>query len=199
MVQAALRLLEDRVIDEISIQDIAREAGTSVGSFLHRFGTKGRFFRYLLADMIDRRERAAMQELGDRSAPIQILPETLARGAISNFRSHAGLLRSAIRCHISGDDCWDPINKMAWRIVDGYVRRIASERGRPVDRVARKRITAAFVWLFGLLVHRTLRLNVIDGFAVPDKVFEAQTICSFRELIDRTIAVQTNTAKGKPK
>src|SRR5690349_6728862 len=77
MVQAGLRLLELRDIDQISIRDIVSEAETSVGSFYHRFGTKEQFFNHLIDDMIVRREEAAMRETADRSLSIDALAETL--------------------------------------------------------------------------------------------------------------------------
>ena len=188
MVRACLRLLELRGIDQISVRDISREAGTSIGSFYHRFRTKEQFFNYLLDDMIVGREEAALRELADESISIEALPESLARGAMQNFRRHAGLLRSAIRCHIGGDKCWDPINMMAMRIVNGYLRRLSISLGRPVESLERERVKLAFVWLYGLLVHRTLRLHVIRGYGVPDKVFEKEMIGNFRQLIDRAIS-----------
>lgn len=188
MVRAALRLLELQGIDQISVRDISREAGTSIGSFYHRFQTKEQFFTFLLDDMIVRREAAAVRELADQSISIDALPETLARAAMNNFRHHAGLLRSAIRCHIGGDRCWDPINLMAMRIVNGYLRRLSESLGRPLASQERARIRFAFVWLYGLLLHRTLRLNVIHGYVVPDKVFEEEMIRNFRQLIDRAIS-----------
>jgi AcrR family transcriptional regulator len=188
MMRAGLRLLESQGIDQISVRDISREARTSVGSFYHRFGTKEQFFAFLLDDMIVRRETAAMRELADRSISIEALAETLARAAMNNFRHHAGLLRSAIRGHIGGDRCWDPINMMAMRIVNGYLRRLSDSLGRPATAQERTRIRFAFVWLYGLLVHRTLRLNVIHGYVVPDKVFEEEMIRNFRQLIDRAIS-----------
>ena len=197
MVEAGLRLLELRDIDQISVSDVTNEAGTSIGSFYHRFQTKEMFFNFLLKDMIARREQSAMQELADPSISLQALPETLARGAMKNFRRHAGLLRSAIRCHIGGDACWDPINRMAMRIVDGYLRRLSAALGRPVAMPERKRVKFAFVWLYGLLVHRTLRLNVIHGYTVPDKVFEEEMIRTFRQLIDRAISTMETVGTKK--
>ncbi len=188
MVQAALRLLELRDIDQISIQDIVAEAATSIGSFYHRFGTKEQFFNYLIDDMIARREEAAMRELAAHSDSLDRAPETLARGAMKNFRRHAGLLRSAIRCHIAGDKCWERINMMAMRIVNEYLRRLSESLGRPLDTLERERLVFAFVWLYGLLLHRTLRLNVIQGHTIPEKAFEEETIRNFRQLIERAIS-----------
>lgn len=196
MVQAGLRLLESRDIDQISIRDIVSEANTSVGSFYHRFATKEQFFNHLIDDMIIRREEAAMREIADQSVTIACTAEVLARGAIKNFRRYAGLLRSAVKWHIGGDKCWDRINMMAMRIVNEYLRRLSESLGRPLDTLERERINFAFMWLYGLLLHRTLRLNVIQGYAVPDRTFEEETIRNFRQLIDRAVS-QWGTVRTK--
>jgi len=188
MVQAGLRLLELRDIDQISIRDIVSEAGTSVGSFYHRFGTKEQFFNHLIDDMIARREEAAMGEVADQSVSIASTAEVLARGAMKNFRRHAGLLRSAVKWHIGGDRCWERINRMALRIIDEYQRRLSESLGRPLDARERERINFAFEWLYGLLLHRTLRLHAVRGPAVSDKVFEEETLRNFQQLIERAVS-----------
>jgi hypothetical protein len=116
---------------------------------------------------------------------------------MKNFRRHAGLLRSAIKWHIAGDKCWDRINMMAMRIVNEYLRRLSESLGRPLDSLERERINFAFVWLYGLLLHRTLRLNVIYSFTAPDKVFEEETIRNFRQLIDRAISHRGRSERNR--
>lgn len=187
MVEAALRLLEQKDIDQISVRDIVAEAGTSNGSFYHRFETKERFFSYLIDDMLARREQAAAEEQADETISVAALPEVLARSAIANFRDHAGLLRSAVRLHIVGDSCWDRVNTMARRIVNGYLQRLSGALGRPLTALECERIYFAFTWLYGLLAHRTLRLNVFHGHAVPDDQFEEEAVRGFRQLIDRAL------------
>ena len=187
MVDVALRLLDERDIDQISIRDIVSASGTSTGSFYHRFGTKENFFNYLIDDMLDRRESGAMLQLDDPSIPFAALPEILARSAMANFQRHAGLLRSAIRRHIAGDDCWNRISKMSRRIVSRYLDRAATNAGRSLDASESERVYFAFVWLYGLLAYRTLGLNSVHGYAMSDQSFEDETIRNFRQLIDQAL------------
>lgn len=187
MVEGALRLLDERDIDQISVRDIVSAAGTSNGSFYHRFGTKEHLFNYLIDDMIARRERGAMIQLSDTAIPFDRLPEMLARSAIANFRQHAGLLRSAVRRHIAGDDCWLPISKMSRRLVRKYIERVAQTLGRDLNDGEAQRVNFAFVWLYGLLTYRTLGLNSIYGYTLPDELFELETIRNFQQLIDQAL------------
>ncbi|MBT2188278.1 TetR/AcrR family transcriptional regulator [Sphingobium nicotianae] len=196
MVEGALQLLDERDIDQISVRDIVRAAGTSNGSFYHRFGTKEHFFNYLIDDMIARRERVAMIELSDAAIPFDRLPDMLSRSAIANFRQHAGLLRSAVRRHIAGDDCWLRISKMSRRVVKKYIERVAQTLGRDLDDDEAQRVYFAFVWLYGLLAYRTLGLNSIYGYTLPDELFELETIRNFRQLIDQALPAGTPHEKS---
>ncbi|MBO9575667.1 MAG: TetR/AcrR family transcriptional regulator [Sphingobium sp.] len=198
MVDGALRLLDERDIDQISVRDIVSAAGTSNGSFYHRFGTKDVFFNYLIDDMIARRERGAMIELSDAAIAFDRLPEMLSRSAIANFRQHAGLLRSAIRRHIAGDDCWLRISKMSRRVVKKYLERVALALGRDLDEAEAQRVYFAFVWLYGLLAYRTLGLNSVYGYTLPDQLFELETIRNFRQLIDQALPTGAPHEKTAP-
>ncbi|MDB5684258.1 MAG: hypothetical protein JWM38_137 [Sphingomonas bacterium] len=185
MVEAGKRLLALRDIDLISIKDIATEAGASIGSFYHRFGTKDRYFRYLVDDMIARREASAMESYGRLSMPE--LPEALARGAIANHSLHAGLLRSAIRSHICGTDMWLPIRAMGRRLVDEYRRRAALYIGRPLTREESERIALAFVWLYGSLAQSVIQLNAISDYEIEMDVFEAEAVANFVNMLKHAI------------
>ena len=47
------------------------------------------------------------------------------------------------------------------------------------------------VWLYGLLAYRTLGLNSIYGYTLPDELFELETIRNFRQLIDQALPAET--------
>jgi len=196
MVEGALRLLDERDIDQISVRDIVGAAGTSYGSFYHRFGTKEHFFNYLIDDMISRRERDAMLELSGDDIAFDHLPEMLGRSAIANFRQHAGLLRSAVRRHIAGDGCWRRISKMSRRVVEKYIERVERALGRDLSDGEARQVSFAFVWLYGLLAYGTLGLNSFYGYALTDELFEQETIRNFRQLIHHALPVGTPYESG---
>lgn len=187
MIEATLRLLDERDIELISVRDICREGGTSNGTFYHRFGTKERFFAFLVEDMLARREETAMRDLRDSELSMTDLAKVLARSAIRNFREHSGLLRSAMRRHIIGDPCWTPINHMAARIVEHFIERTTRVCGRKLDSHDQQAIHFAFTWLYGLLSYRTLRLNRLEQFYPPDDRFEEETIRTFTVIIESAL------------
>jgi AcrR family transcriptional regulator len=183
MIMAAGRLLEERDFDAVSIRDIAGAAGCAIGSFYYRFQTKERFFQILIQDMIDRREKQVRETF--QSVPFVDLPSALARGALSNFRTYKGLLRSVIKKHLEGARSWEPIARMGRRIVTEFQRRVAAERGVALTPLQAERIDFAFVWLYGLLAQSLLDLNTI--FGMETSFFEDEAVKAFTEAIARAL------------
>lgn len=181
MLAAGHELLETRDIDQLSIQEIAAHARSSVGSFYLRFGTKERYFQALIQDMIELREEQAE---GNFSRAFPDLPAVLARGAITNFRKHQGLIRSAIRQHLLGKDVWAPIAQMAQRFVVRFCERAEKQAARPLSNEERQRIAFAFVWLYGMLAESVMRLNSIYEYGIAETEFEEEAVRIFVEMIN---------------
>ena len=132
MIEAAGHLLEERDFDSMSIRDLAGAAGCSIGSFYYRFQTKERFFQILIQDIIEGREKKVRETF--QVVPLAELPSALARGALTNYRTYKGLLRSVIKKHLEGMRSWEPISLMGRR-----------DSGRPpghLDRTSPRPISA---------------------------------------------------------
>jgi hypothetical protein len=113
------------------------------------------------------------------------LPSALARGALSNFRTYKGLLRSVIKKHLEGTRSWDPIAHMGRRIVTEFQRRVAAERRATLTPLQAERIDFAFVWLYGLLAQSLLDLNII--FGMETSFFEDEAVKAFTEAVARAL------------
>jgi len=186
MIAAGKHLLTTRDFDLISIRDIAGEAGTSIGSFYHRFGTKEDYFRFLIDDMVVRREALAMAQFAQMAMPD--LPAAVARGAVANHLAHAGLLRAAIRRHLSGSDVWAPVRMMGQRILNEYRRLLSQHLGRPLKAREAERIGLAFVWLYGVLIQSVLEVNPIADYGIDPEIFGAEAVINFVAMLDRAMA-----------
>lgn len=185
MLEAGRALLNERDIDQISVQDIVRAAKTSVGSFYHNFGTKDALFQTLVREMAVNREAIAMTNFGD--VPIDRLPAVLVRGAIENHRRYQGLLRSAIRQHLSGAPVWEPITAMGQNIAEEYNRRLEAHLDRPLKSREKERVAFAFVWLYGILTQSVLGLNTLSDYRIPDEIFEEETTNMFSSMLVRAV------------
>jgi AcrR family transcriptional regulator len=185
MLEAGRALLNDCDIDQVSVQDIVRAAGASVGSFYHNFGTKDAFFRTLVREMAMNREAIAKANFGD--TPIEQLPAVLVRGAIDNHRHYRGLLRATIRQHLSGSPVWEPITLMGQNIAEEYNRRLETHLGRRLKEREKERVAFAFVWLYGILAQSVLGLNTLNDYRIPDEIFEEETTSSFSSMLTRVV------------
>jgi len=186
VMEHARHLARERDFDAISIQELARGAGCSIGSFYYRFGTKDEFFRVLVDDMIARRDEAVVDTF--RIHKVEDLPGELAREAVANHRAYAGLLRSIIKKHLEGKPVWEPISLLGHRIAAEYVRRVAEARGVPLSRAQIERISFAFVWLYGLLAQGLLGLNAV--YSLEMSFFEEEAIASFQQAISHALETE---------
>jgi len=63
LLEAGLRLFGDRGVDDVAIEDIAREAGVSAGLLYHYFGSKRDFHHAVTAYACDRLEEVTRPDL----------------------------------------------------------------------------------------------------------------------------------------
>jgi len=97
LVDACLRLVEDRPFEQISIAEIAAEAGMSVGNFYRRFRSK----EAILPDLFDAYEEryaefaAQMRRVEDFGHPdLDTRVRALVHHSMELFRENRGLIRS---------------------------------------------------------------------------------------------------------
>jgi AcrR family transcriptional regulator len=184
MIRVGRELLADRDIDQLSVKQIAEASGSSVGSFYNCFGDKERYFASLIEDMVERRRLAAKANFKE---PFTKLPEALAKGAITNFREHQGMIRAAIRKHLLGTPAWVPVAEMSGGFVEAYCRQCSQYLGRPLTRHESRRIAFAFVWLYGMLLQQVMGVTNIHGYDISDADFAEDTVNSFVNLLENAI------------
>jgi AcrR family transcriptional regulator len=73
---AILRIAASRGLDEVSLRDVAAEAGVSMGQVQHYFATKTDMLRFTCAYLVDRTRRAIADSIATAPAP------TSARSAL---------------------------------------------------------------------------------------------------------------------
>ena len=97
LIEACLRLVEDRPFEQISIADIAARAGMSVGNFYRRFRSK----EAIVPDLFDAYEAryaafaAGLEEVEALRHPdLDVRVRALVHHTIALFRANRGLIRS---------------------------------------------------------------------------------------------------------
>jgi AcrR family transcriptional regulator len=152
---ATEELLGERRFEEIGVQDIVRRAGTSVGSFYQRFGTKEALLPYLLGRHLERQTAAAATQLAGRDWSSTGLAERVAlmvRGALGGLRQGRGLYRALfVRSLLSPAAASRAERAAEERVVQSLVdwlleRRAEIRHPRPVD-AARLAVIACYTLL----------------------------------------------------
>jgi AcrR family transcriptional regulator len=129
---AAFRLLETRTFDSLSVADLAREAGRSVGAFYQRFGSKDEFLTVLLNDVFDRGEvesARVLAEGGDEGVVETLLAENFAALMRNRNLWHEALRRSA-----QDPTFWTQFHAYGGRALQRMAQRLAELRGAPLGQ-----------------------------------------------------------------
>ena len=180
LLNAGQRLIARHSVDALSVADIARAAGCSVGSFYLRFRDKDAFFRALIAQYLAE-GRAATLALytnhdGDRLIHA-LITETAAR-----FRRYAGLIRSAIRMRMDDHTIWDPIRSSGHFNASQFIAWLGSHHGQSPAADAELATRFAFQMLYGTLNNAII--NQPGPLDIDDPAFVTQLERAFRLVLD---------------
>lgn len=184
MISVGSELLRDRDFDQLTVREIAEASDSSIGSFYNCFGDKDQYFSALIEDMIVRRKESAK---GNFREDFDKLPRALAIGAITNFREHQGMIRSALRKHMLGRPVWEPVAKMSGEFVDEYCQRCSLHIGRALSPQEVKRVAFAFFWLYGMLMQQVMRITNIHKYEIFEEDFTEDAVRSFVELLKKAL------------
>lgn len=94
VVKATERLLESRSFDELSVDDIAKAAHVSIGSFYARFPGKDALLPLLYERYRDTMDLADQALEDHNPATLEKMVSTIIASQVARFRKHRGLLRT---------------------------------------------------------------------------------------------------------
>ncbi len=110
ILEAALSLLSERRIEDVSVAAIAKKAGVSVGAFYERFSGKDAliawFEEHFIAEVLDTAERVLDPAAFVNRSARDVIHAYVAM-AVGAFRSHSGVLRQvALRSRTTLDEAF---------------------------------------------------------------------------------------------
>ena len=181
LLSAGAQLLEHQSLDDISIAQIAREAGCSVGVFYFRFQDKEAFFRYLLNNTLDHIRASTDATFASQAVQGQAEDDILAqciRHFISIMREHGGLIRAAQGQTRNIADSWQPVREMGAWLIERYLQAIADSQSKPVNEALQRNGSAAFQIVSGVLVNAVLNRPQHMNLDSPDLEFWLHHVAS---------------------
>lgn len=194
LLAAGRELLNRGAFDTTSINDIATDAGCSVGAFYQRFPDKEAFFTVVvetvLADIaLDAKRFVTDERLAEASVELAIA-ETV-RYWTQVFRRHRGLFRTMMKKTLHSEETWNPAREAGPVSVEPFIAMLAAKCGQPDAGSFYYRGVAGFQILFGVMLnaslHRTVLLN-LDSDELIAWGAEILRHCLFDELPPAVLA-----------
>ncbi len=181
LLKAGAALLKHNSLDNISIAQIARAAGCSVGVFYFRFQDKEAYFRYLLDNTLTdiRSATDATFAPGKISGmPREQVIAKCIRHFIDIMSEQQGLLRAAQKQTGDLTDSWQPVREMGAWLIDRYVTAIADSQDDQITQELQKTGRPAFQIVSGVLVNAVLNRPTQMNLDSPDLEFWLQHVVS---------------------
>jgi AcrR family transcriptional regulator len=128
LVETAFALLEHNELETITIAELTRAAGYSVGAFYARFRSKEEFFEAMLAEHIASRT-TARNRLFARLADDELV-NALIEELVTSYWRRRRFWRAALIRSTREPDRWEPLRKHGRELGDLLVSRITARTGR---------------------------------------------------------------------
>lgn len=150
LIAAGWKLLERSPWDAITISDIVKAAGVSVGSFYTRFADKDAFFESLAAEFVVMRE----QQRGELLAGIRGNGDYFGIVILESYRmtlTHEHFWRAALARGASHPPFWKPFRELGLTLINRVLELRAAELGRELTAAEIRHIRFAFQMANGLI------------------------------------------------
>ncbi len=141
LIATCFKMLEQREFDEISVADLARRAGYSVGAFYARFQSKDELFDALVERHM--RDRAATREQLFAVTPDEALIGELIAEMVHYYWERRRFWRAALVRSIRDPDFWEPIRKQGHQLTALLIQRMSARARRPLSEAEETNVTFA--------------------------------------------------------
>jgi AcrR family transcriptional regulator len=179
LIKAGRRALDAKSFDEMTIEDIARAASTSVGAFYGRFANKEAFFaaiQEITVKDIEAQLEAQLTQPEIEDASDEKFLEAIARLSVAVFRAHRGLYIASFKHASARPGAWSPIRRLGHKASGLFAARLAPRLKRLGKPATEREIRIGLQFMSGLLVNAVL--NDPGPLSLDDKEIEIY-ICRF--------------------
>jgi AcrR family transcriptional regulator len=173
LIEAGFKLLMERDIEDISIFELSRVAGYSVGAFYARFRSKDEFFDALIEKHLER--RTTTQKHLVETLPRKTLVPELVSNIVDYYWDHHVFWRAVLRRTLRDPALWQPFRQHFSENLERFASRVEQEIKRPLTEKEIGSVTFAFQTLMG-----TINISIINQ---PGPVFIGQD--RFKEELTR--------------
>lgn len=154
LLEIGRRLIEQRGVDDCSMNEVAAAAGSSVGALYFRFGNKERFVSEVMRRQVDDTAKQIPILLAEIEAkatsPSEVI-EAAIKWFVLEFGKNRGLLRAQIRRALDNPQEWQPFQQIGRDLVDGAIAIIKRLPGLKQDDGWQRGVRVAMQMVLGTL------------------------------------------------
>ena len=152
LLAVGFKLLEKREFESITIAELAKAAGYSVGAFYARFRSKDEFFEALVALHLQERSEARERILA--TEPRETLVPAVIDDLVKYYWRRRRFWRAALLRSANDRVFWAPINRHGREFLTRLLERIQSDVQRPLTPTERENIGFAAHMVLGMINNR---------------------------------------------
>jgi AcrR family transcriptional regulator len=166
LLEAGAELLRDCAFDELSIDELCRRVGVTIGAFYGRFESKDAFFAALVS-LASKRGLAAIDEAVTKDKHTGAELETVCHDIVAVvtdvIRRNEGVLRAAMQYKAVQPARWITVAETGAGIIERSTALLLARMGRRRTAAKQRTIGFAFQMVFGTLINAVLNKPRLVG------------------------------------
>ena len=180
LIKTAFRLLKTRQLSSISVAELTRAAGYSVGAFYARFNSKEEFLEAML-DHHHKSRRATHAYLFSTYTGGELI-DRLLEDLVTYILINRGFWQTCLIYSVHDPDFWKPMRALGREVTADIIERLSTEINRKLTEQEKINIGFAFQVTFGT-INNTI-INQPGPVEMEDTLFIKQLIRTFKLVSD---------------
>jgi len=173
LLEAAAVMLHERSLDELSIEDLCKRVGVTIGAFYGRFENRDAFFSALMS-LAARKAlaavRAAVADEDNLGTGLEEACRRVVEIAVDVVRRNVGVVRAASQYESIYPERWGTIRTTGSAMVDLAKPLLLARMGRGRVAAKERSIGFAFQMMFGTLINAVLHKPKLVSLDEPEMI-----------------------------
>ena len=173
LLEAAAVMLRERSLDELSIEDLCKRVGVTIGAFYGRFENRDAFFSALMS-LAARKAlaavRAAVADEDNLGTGLEEACRRVVEIAVDVVRRNVGVVRAASQYESIYPERWGTIRTTGSAMVDLAKPLLLARMGRGRVAAKERSIGFAFQMMFGTLINAVLHKPKLVSLDEPEMI-----------------------------
>ncbi len=195
LIAAGFRLIKKLELDSITVAELSKAAGYSVGAFYTRFKSKDDFFDAMVVHhMIS---RVKTQDKIFASFQREDFIDEIIKDIVQYYWINRRFWRAALFRSIRDREFWEPIRKTGHSLASRVISRISELADRPLTEMEETNVRFAFQITLGT-INNTI-INQPGPIFMKQKLYVEKLIRAFRLVSDYDSIVSKKKARKRKK